>query len=109
MSLRALQGRSEAWWDVVRRVWNQSAEDNVPFLAGGLAFNVLLALVPFALLLVSGLSFLLGSGPDEAARSVTTLVSLLLPVDSPAANDLLRDVVGDILITRRSVTLYSAI
>lgn len=109
MSLRALPGRIDAWWDVVRRVWIQSAEDNVPFLAGGLAFNVLLALVPFALLLVTGLSFLLGSGPDEAARSVTALVALLLPVDTPAANDLLRDVVGDILVTRRSVTLYSAI
>jgi membrane protein len=46
----------EPWWDILRRVWNQSAEDNVPFLAGGLAFNTLLALVPFVLLLISGLS-----------------------------------------------------
>jgi len=108
-SLARLSRGLDPWWDVVRRVWNQSAEDNVPFLAGGLAFNVLLALVPFALLLVTGLSFLLGSGPDEAARTVTTLVELLLPNDAPGASALLRDVVGDILVTRRSVTLYSAI
>ena len=58
--------RVEPLGDIVRRVWNQSAEDNVLFLAGGLAFNILLALVPFVLLLISGLSFLLGSEIAQA-------------------------------------------
>lgn len=95
--------------DIVRRVVKQSAEDNVPFLAGGVAFNVLLALVPFVLLLVAGLSFMLGNQPEEAADSVTSLVGRLLPSESDAADGLLRGVVVDVLSTRGAVTIYSAI
>ena len=99
----------ESWWDILRRVWSQAAEDNVPFLAGGLAFNILLALVPFVLLLISGLSFLLGSEPAEAAVTVTRLLEQLLPNGAPGASDLLRGVVSEVLTTRSAVTVYSAI
>jgi membrane protein len=99
----------ESWWDILRRVWNQAAEDNIPFLAGGLAFNILLALVPFVLLLISGLSFLLGSEPAEAAITVTTLMEQLLPNEAPTASELLRGVVTEVLTTRSTVTIYSAI
>ncbi len=104
-----LLARAESWWDILRRVWQQSAEDNVPFLAGGLAFNILLALVPFVLLLISGLSFLLGSEPAEAAATVTSLVEQLLPNDSVAAGELLRGIITDVMSTRGAVTIYSAI
>lgn len=107
--LKEARQKAEICWDIVRRVFKQSAEDNVPFLAGGLAFNVLLALVPFVLLLVAGLSFMLGNQPAEAANSVVGLVRRLLPSGSQAADDLLRSVIVDILETRGSVTLYSAI
>ena len=99
----------EPWWDIVRRVWRQSAEDNVPFLAGGLAFNILLALLPFVLLLMAGLSFLLGSVPADAAATVAALVERLLPNDAPYARDLLRGIIADVLATRSTVTVYSAI
>lgn len=107
--LKILRARVEPLGDIVRRVWNQSAEDNVLFLAGGLAFNILLALVPFVLLLISGLSFLLGRQPEEAARTVVALFERLLPRDSPAGSELLRSLVGDVLRTRGAVTAYSAI
>ncbi|MFN5599965.1 MAG: YihY/virulence factor BrkB family protein [Gemmatimonas sp.] len=107
--LTGVRARVEPWWDILRRVWNQSAEDNVPFLAGGLAFNILLALVPFVLLLISGLSFLLGREPVEAAATVTALVEQLLPNDAPSASALLRGIVTDVLSTRSTVTIYSAI
>ncbi len=79
------------------------------FLAGGLAFNVLLALLPFVLLLISGLSFLLGSEPTDAANTVTALVDRLLPSGANAAGELLRGIVADVLKTRGAVTVYSAI
>lgn len=107
--LTDFRAKVEPWWDILRRIWNQSAEDNVPFLAGGLAFNTLLALVPFVLLLISGLSFLLGSEPAEAAATVTALVEQLLPNNAPAASELLRGVLTDVMSTRGTVTLYSAI
>ena len=79
------------------------------FLAGGLAFNVLLALLPFLLLLISGLSFLLGSETTQAANTVTALVDRLLPSGANAAGELLRGIVADVLKTRGAVTAYSAI
>ena len=42
--------------DYAKRVWDNAGEDNVLFLAGGIAFNILLAAVPFLLLLVVGAS-----------------------------------------------------
>ncbi|MBL0937952.1 MAG: YihY/virulence factor BrkB family protein [Gemmatimonadaceae bacterium] len=107
--LTSVRQRVEPWWDIVRRVWSQSAEDNVPFLAGGLAFNILLALVPFVLLLVAGLSFLLGNETYEAASTVTALLARLLPSDAPMISGLVRDVVSDVVQTRGAVTLYSAV
>ena len=107
--LTTLQARVSGAWDVVRRAWNQGAEDNVLFLAGGLAFNVLLALVPFVLLLISGIAFFLGSQPDEAARTVTGLLQAFLPTDSITATDLLRTTIADVLYTRGTVTAYAAI
>ena len=95
--------------DVVRRVWIQSAEDNVPFLAGGLAFNILLALVPFVLLLIAGLSFVLGSEPAEAVAVVTALLDRLLPQGDAGSRALLAAVLGDVVGTRGAVTLYSTI
>lgn len=79
------------------------------FLAGGLAFNVLLALLPFVLLLIAGLSFLLGSETTAAANTVTALVDRLLPSGVNAAGELLRGIVADVLNTRGAVTAYSAI
>lgn len=99
----------EAWGDVARRAWRQGVEDNIPFVAGGLAFNILLALVPFVLLLIVGLSFLLGREPAEAATTVTGLVGGFLPAETPMAGELLRSLVGDFLRTRPATTLYSAL
>ncbi|HEY0930603.1 MAG TPA: YihY/virulence factor BrkB family protein [Gemmatimonas sp.] len=108
-TLTRIRQKADSWWDIVRRVWQQSGEDNVPFLAGGLAFNILLAFVPFVLLLIGGLSFLLGNQPAEAVNTVSSLVGQLLPNESTAADALLRGVITDVLETRGAVTLYSAI
>lgn len=107
--LTALRARVKAAGNIVLRVWNQGAEDNVLFLAGGLAFNVLLALVPLVLLLITGLSFLLGSSSEEAASTVTGLVEALLPNNPGAATTLLRGIVADVLRTRGAIGMYSAI
>ena len=99
----------EALKDYARRIWNQSGEDNVFFLAGGLAFNILLALVPFALLLISGISFVLGREPEDAAKTIIGMIDSLLPRDAPAPGQLLRQLVEEVMRTRGTVGLYSAI
>ena len=50
--------------DYAKRVWDNAGEDNIFFLAGGIAFNILLAAVPSVLLLVSGLATLLNHSAD---------------------------------------------
>ena len=60
--------------DYAKRVWDNAGEDNVLFLAGGIAFNILLAAVPFVLLIVWGFAAILLKQPADAnaARSSTT-------------------------------------
>ena len=65
--------------DYAKRVWDNAGEDNIFFLAGGIAFNILLAAVPFVLLLVSGLATLLNHSADETFADVTAIIDSLLP------------------------------
>ena len=61
------------WWaakDYARRLWDVAGEDNISFLAGGIAFNLLLAAVPFTLLLLSGLSYVLNETPEQSSIAV---------------------------------------
>ena len=46
--------------DYANRVWCKAASDDLFFLAGGVAFDILLAGVPFFMLLASGLQQPLG-------------------------------------------------
>lgn len=80
-------GRRRPWplrlaWlirDYAQRVWDNAGEDNVFFLAGGIAFNILLAAVPFALLLVSVVGYVLNRSADASATEVAIFVGRLLP------------------------------
>jgi membrane protein len=64
------------------------------------AFNVLLAGVPFLLLLTSGLGYVLGGTPDAAADLARAVVERLLPVGTSASSDMLAAAVADVVRTR---------
>jgi membrane protein len=103
----------DAGWaakDYVRRVWDSSQEDNVLFLASGIAFNILLAAIPFALLLVTGLTYalpqLLTVSPETAAHQ---FIDGFLPTRAGPGAALVYSMVDDVLRTRSTVTIYSAI
>ena len=59
--------------DYAQRVWDNSGEDNIFFLAGGIAFNLLLAAVPFFLLLATGLSYLLNQSADVSSAEINAI------------------------------------
>jgi membrane protein len=84
-------------------VYNGFGEDNGFFLAGGVAFSLLLALVPFILLLVVGLSFALGRQPEQATAIIVRLTEAFLPSDAFEAAAVLRTMVEDVLRTRGAV------
>ncbi len=95
--------------DYSRRVWDNSAEDNIFFLAGGIAFNLLLAIVPFFLLLAGGLSYFLDHSPELRAREIATLVGTMLPAESTNAGEPIVRLLMQILESRGTVQLVSAI
>lgn len=94
------------------RVWDNSGEDNVLFLAGGIAFNILLAAVPFFLLLVTGVTWILPlffKGSLDSASAVQAFIDGLLPSHAEAADSPIHKLLTDVLSTRTSVGIYSAI
>jgi len=95
--------------DYGRRIWVSSGEDNVFFLAGGIAFNILLAAVPFVLLGITGLTLLLHLSPDASVSEVLALVDRFLPphVESPDAP--VHRLINDIMKARGTIGIYGAL
>jgi membrane protein len=99
--------------DYAKRVWDNSGEDNVLFLAGGIAFNLMLAAFPFILLLGAGLTFLLPYFVDTSvigtSDHVAQFIDRLLPAHSHGSGSALDDLISQLLKNKGEVTIYSAI
>jgi membrane protein len=97
--------------DYLKRIWDNSAEDNVLFLASGIAFNLLLAAIPFLLLLIAGLTYLLPAISDTSnpSTAVNAFIDRLLPAHAESSGSTIHRMLADVLRTRGSVTLYSAV
>lgn len=71
------------------------------FLAGGVAFNILLAGVPFFLLLAAGLGFVLGQSLDTAYTTLQSVLNMLLPARLAGQGESLLDpILADVVRTR---------
>jgi membrane protein len=95
--------------DYARRVWDNSGEDNIFFLAGGLAFNILLAAVPFFLLVVTGLTFLLDRDAASSSALIMSMLEALLPPQADTLRTAVLQILTDVLRARASLAIYSAI
>jgi membrane protein len=95
--------------DYAKRVWDNAGEDNIFFLAGGIAFNIMLVAVPFVLLLVSGLATLLNHSADQTFADVTAIIDSLLPPHAETSESPVHRLLIDIIRTRGAVGVYSAI
>lgn len=95
--------------DYGRRVWNSSGEDRIFFLAGGIAFNLLLAAVPFVLLLIAGLTYVLGLSADASVSEVIALADRFLPPHAESAQAPLHQLIGDLVSSRESLGVYGAL
>ena len=69
--------------DYAKRVWDNSGEDNVLFLAGGIAFNIMLAAVPFVLLVAWGSTYVFGwfNSHVDAPSAVLDAIDRFLPMN----------------------------
>ncbi len=90
-------------------MWDNSGEDDIFFLAGGIAFNILLAVVPFTLLLITAAATVLQQTAVASTAEVSALLDRLLPLGVSSGSSLLRDVIADAIRTRGRVGLVSAV
>jgi len=90
-------------------VYLNSGEDNIFFLASGVAFNILLAAVPFVLLLVSGMGYFLDLSPAASLSRISVLVDRLLPSESGRMGQVVTALMNEAIRLRGTVGLVSAV
>ena len=85
MELRAFADRAGYFWhdvrNFIRRVGEGAEESRIPFLASGLAFDALLAAIPFVLLVLSVVAWVLQRGAFKAQVEVHDYIMRFLPAD----------------------------
>ena len=95
--------------DYAKRVWDNAGEDNVLFLAGGIAFNILLAAVPFVLLLVWGFALVLRNQPVEPNQLIVNYIDRLLPAHYEGGDSPTHRLISDILGAHTKLGIWSAV
>lgn len=95
--------------DYGRRVWDNSGEDDIFFLASGISFNILLAAVPFLLLFATSLTYLLNQSTEVATDRIVDLMNQFLPPNPDGSLGGATSLISDIIKSRGAVGLYSAI
>jgi membrane protein len=71
-----------AWHDArnfARRVWEGGEEANIPFLASGLAFDFLLAAVPFVIIVLALAGYVLSANAAAARLDLTSYLRHIFP------------------------------
>ena len=104
--------RREGGWHrsvigVVRRTAEAAAEDNVGFLASAISFDLLLTTIPFAVLLLGAVGYVVAHQSTVQQVDVGTLLSQMLPVAGvgPAALAELERLLANLAEHRASLTL----
>ena len=95
--------------DYAKRVWDNAGEDNVLFLAGGIAFNILLAVVPFVLLLVWLLTYILNKSSAGANEVVIHYLDRLLPAHQEMPDSPYHKLLVQILNAHTQLPIWSSI
>jgi membrane protein len=75
----ALLRMARASGDFSRRVYQKAGDDDIFFLAGGIAFNVLVAALPFLLLLIAAFGYVLKSAVDDPEQAAVEYLLSILP------------------------------
>lgn len=94
---------------VAAHVRRHALRDGALILASGVAFDGLLALLPFLLLVVAVASLVLPVSPGGATADVAAVAARLIPDASDDAHALLASVLEDIVRTRAELGLVGAL
>jgi membrane protein len=93
----------------VRGALHKAAKDDIFFLAGGVAFAILLAGVPFFLLLASGLGYALNKTEDASSGAAVDLIQNLFPSTLNGPGSVLDPVLHEVVRTRGTAGVFGAV
>jgi membrane protein len=82
--------------DFAARVYRKAGTDDIFFLAGGIAFNVLIAAIPFLLLLVAAFGFVLQATVEDPQQAAVEYVVGILPA-SAAVISFTQEIVDEVV------------
>lgn len=77
-----------------RNMWNKASDDQVLFMASGIAFNVLVTIVPLLLISISILGIMIESS-SAAREQILSFIQRVMPLASTQAESLLFSLVED--------------
>jgi membrane protein len=92
-----------------RAIWAKAGKDDLFFLAGGVAFSILLAGVPFFLLLASGLGYALNKSEDASTSAAVEFIQNLFPATFSGTGSLIDPVMHEVVRTRGTAGLLGAV
>ena len=91
-------------------IWHKAAKDDLFFLAGGIAFSMLLAGVPFFLLLASGLGYVMNTSVDASSGDAVDFIQQnLFPSTWNGTGSLLDPVMHEVVRTRGAAGIFGAV
>src|SRR5215207_5380995 len=85
----------------ITRVYLKAGQDDIFFLAGGIAYNIIFAAVPFLLMLIGIFGFVLPRVVDDPQKAAVDYVLHIIPPSEPVVR-ITRELTGDVLAGRTS-------
>ena len=111
MNRKRLDARSYRVREFLRRLWTKAEEDDVFFMAGAVAFNLLVAALPLLLLGVGIVGYVLAAQVEDPVGATVSLVVGVMPEGAGGVDvaALARVVVSGVLEQRSGFTVLGAL
>lgn len=108
MTIRRTRGWHQSVWGVVKRTIEGAYEDNLPFLASALSFDVILTSIPFLVLLVAVVGTLVQHQITVQQMDLAELLRRFMPAASGTGDEAIRNVervLEQVVASRGQLTL----
>jgi membrane protein len=108
MPHRIVAGWHQSIWGVVKRMLELAYEDNIPFLASALSFDVILTSIPFLVLLLALVGSLVQHQLTTQQLDLAELLRRFMPAEGGVGGDAVRhveDVLVQVVASRGQLTL----
>jgi membrane protein len=107
MSKRVVEGWHQSVWGVIKRTLELAYEDNIPFLASALSFDVILTSIPFLVLLLAVVGSLVQHQLTTQQLDLAELLDRFMPTAGGVGGDAVRqveDVLAGVVQSRGQMT-----